>query len=195
MRELEPKMRELVVCVREERAQAGEGEGEGEERARAGEARARAEVCVREREREREHWVCVGDRERERARRCQRSRERERARRCQRSRERERELGDVGARRCVMEFMLLRRAQPRVLHLHREIKARFHSSFSNHCASVEPQILHCRAPSSPESSIWGSDYHDMRMDCDNQEDDLLGEDLEAMEKEDLAPVILFKINI
>ena len=47
------------------------------------------------------------------------------------------------------------------------------------------------------SGIWGSDYdyHDMRMDCDNQEDDLLGEDLEAMEKEDLAPVIPFKIII
>ncbi|CAG7893957.1 unnamed protein product [Brassica rapa] len=224
MRELEPKMRELVVCVREERAQAGEGEGEGEERARAGEARARAEVCVRERERESTGFASEIERERELGDVRDQERERELG-----------DLGDVGARRCVMEFMLLRRAQPRVLHLHREIKARFHSSFSNHCASVEPQILHCRAPSSPESSltigienynfspmekakhqfsegddlnidafqdmdiagsgIWGSDYHDMRMDCDNQEDDLLGEDLEAMEKEDLAPVILFKINI
>ncbi|KAH0938731.1 hypothetical protein HID58_006192 [Brassica napus] len=146
MRELEPKMRELVVCVREERAQAGEGEGEGEERARAGEARARAgeararaEVCVRERERESTGFASEIERERELG--------------DVRDQERERELGDVGARRCVMEFMLLRRAQPRVLHLHREIKARFHSSFSNHCASVEPQILHCRAPSSPESSL------------------------------------------
>ena len=52
-----------------------------------------------------------------------------------------------------VELMLLRRAQPWVLHLHREIKARIHSSSSNHRASVEPQILHCRAPSSPWLSL------------------------------------------
>ncbi|CAF2140983.1 unnamed protein product, partial [Brassica napus] len=80
MRELEPKMRELVVCVREERAQAGEGEGEGEERARAGEARARAEVCVRERERESTGFASEIERERELG--------------DVRDQERERELGD-----------------------------------------------------------------------------------------------------
>uniref|UniRef100_M4D1A6 Uncharacterized protein n=1 Tax=Brassica campestris TaxID=3711 RepID=M4D1A6_BRACM len=48
-----------------------------------------------------------------------------------------------------VDLTLRRPAQPRVLHIHREIKARIHLSFSNHFASVEPQILHCRAPSSP----------------------------------------------